>query len=198
MRSKKVCEINKLYRNENLFDAVLVWFKHLHNIQFLRDRIDFEYFDLPWCRFPTATRCSQTLIAFVAACSSLSRCDPDASFHTRCRPDEAAQTDSRTLASLSISLDNESNVLASRNPHSAVNTKCLILLTHFSVKLIFSWSNYQFVCLCSPNICQAREICVNFCLSYFVFETQKIEEKTKVSIRTQESNEDINMSEYRF
>lgn len=47
----------------------------------------------------------------------------DASFHTRCPLDEAAQTDSHNRASLSILLDNESNVLTNRNPHSGVSTK---------------------------------------------------------------------------
>lgn len=118
----------------------LFWFKHLHNIQHLRDR-DFENFDLPWFRCRTASCCWRTSIASVVAYSVASRYDPaDASFRTRCRRGEAEQTGSRTLVSLSIELDNESNVLASRNPHSAVNTKLFDFVDTFSVKLILSWS----------------------------------------------------------
>lgn len=55
---------------------------------------------------------------------------PDASFHTLYPLDEAAQTGSHNHVSLSTLMDNESNVLISRNPHSAASTK------HFALFVI--------------------------------------------------------------
>lgn len=59
--------------------------------------------------------------------------DPDASFRdqTRCRHDAIKQIDIRTHENLLTALDNESNVLTSRNLHSAVNTVLIILCCRF-------------------------------------------------------------------
>lgn len=131
--------INELGRQKEPFFSgglFLFYLKHLHNIQFLHDQIDSECFGWLWRRhWWTVGHCLRTLIVFVAVCSvcvmmmMCDRGDPDANFRSPCRRDAAAQTGSRIHASLSIVSDSESNVLISRNLHSAVNTK--ILSTHF-------------------------------------------------------------------
>jgi hypothetical protein len=104
-------------------------FKHLHNIQCRRDWTDWRRPDwVPWWSL-TVGHCWQTLFVSDVVCSvcvmrmSCDRGDPDASFQPPCRRGEGAQTDSHNRESLSIALDNESNVLTSRNPHIEANTE---------------------------------------------------------------------------
>lgn len=158
--------ISELGRQKEPFSGGLFLFylKHLHNIQFLHDQIDSECFGWLWRRhWWTVGYCLRTLIVFVAVCSvcvmmvMCDRGDPDASCRPPCQRDAAARTGSRIRASLSIVLDSESNVLISRNLHSAVNTK--ILSTHFHRS---NW--FFFVCdLASFGFCDRHKSW--FCLA---------------------------------